>query len=268
MKKKFLILTLLIVLLITSVFSVKSLAASGDDGDYQVAVTMTANNQKVASGGEVLITVKVSNLKFSDTGFNKFKAYINYDTDVFEKLTESSIEGCDDWTPQYNEGTNIASLIKTSFQKTAGEIMQISLKTKEGLEDGVRGEVTLSTIVIGNDAEETNADNCTTTITIGNSASGVVTPTNTANATRNTPIPLNLTSNRSIPVNNISNDVANNAVSNNSVANNAIQVVNELEDDMPYTGFGDDGLSRIIIGVIFISLVIYIKIERMNRDIK
>ena len=51
------------------------------------------------------------------------------------------------------------------------------------------------------------------------------------------------------------------------MASNRIEVTNESDDDMPYTG-PEDGLARIIIGVIFISLVIYIKIERMNRDIK
>ena len=45
-------------------------------------------------------------------------------------------------------------------------------------------------------------------------------------------------------------------------------VTNESDYDMPYTGLESDALARIIIGVVFIGLVIYIKIQRMDKEMK
>ena len=103
MKKRFFVLTL-IIFLITSILSVKVFAANTE---YSFNTTLTANNTRVASGGEVLITVRISSLNFSETGFNTFKAYVDYDKNVFEQLTDSSIEGSSGWTANYAVGTSL-----------------------------------------------------------------------------------------------------------------------------------------------------------------
>ena len=280
MRKKFFVLSL-IMMLIINLLSVFATAAT-----YSFTVSMTANNSRVTAGSEVLITVKLSNLNVGENGINSFSAYLSYDTDVFETLTDSSVDGVNGWVPSYTTGTGKVSLYRPTFLKTDEEIMQISLKTKSGLTDGTQGEVKLSTIIVSNSSDEIMASPVSTNITIGsNTASDPVLPTPTNNAqpltlnatvTPTPQIPANNTTtiqpnvnNTTLvaPTTNTSNNVTNNVV-NSTPPNNQIQVVNESQNDMPYTGSEGDALVRIIIGVICIALVIYIKIERMDKEIR
>ena len=287
MKNKFLIVLSLFIIIITSVLTVTVFAA---ETNYSFNVSMTANNSKVKAGDEVLITVKVSNLNVGDNGINSFTAYLSYDSNVFEQPTESNIDGADGWKPNYTVGTTKIQLYRERFLKTDGEIMKITLKTKEGLADGTQGEVKLSTIVVSNSVDEITTSTKSTNITIGNEDSPVVSlpdSNNTikignsvsinpqSNSTNNLTVPTN---NAITPINSIITPTNNTTPANNTVneiplindSENQIQVINETESDsdIPYTGTDGDALIRIIIGVIFISLVIYIKIERMNKDIK
>ena len=91
----------------------------------------------------------------------------------------------------------------------------------------------------------------------------------------NSLIPLNTTplipentapTNNSTPVNNSTLLLP--TTNNTSNTTNEIPVVNEADSDIPYTGSESGALARIIVGVIFISLVIYIKMERINKDMK
>ena len=274
MRKRFLIVILLLMVLFTSILSVNAFAA---DSNYSYVVSMTANNTKVAPGNEVSITVKVSNLNVGDDGINSFSAYLAYDTNVFEPLTESSVDGLDGWKPSYTVGTGKIQLYRDKFLKTDGEIMEISLKTKSDVSVGTQGAVKLSTIIVSNSIDEiTTPKDVSTSITISSGDSGsseVIPPV----VTNSTPTPLNITptnntqqptditpTNSIVPINNVTDNEVNNV--ENQQTN--IQVVNESENDMPYTGTDSNALARIIIGVIFIALVMYIKIERMNKDIK
>ena len=279
MRKKLFIIVSLIIILMTNILSITVFAADDDESSGSFTLTMNATNSKVAPGGEVLITVKISSLKVGDSGISQFSAYLDYDTDVFEQLTESSVDGTDGWKPSYNVGTKKIQLYREKALKTDGEIMQISLKTKSDVEDGTQGKISFSSIFVSDSINEFSTQPISTSITVTSSTgpgaigSGSNTPTNSQ------PIPLNIgvstTPQNQIaqPVNNTVNNVVNNVVNNtvNNVVNNSsneIEVVNEVDSDMPYTGADDDALIRIIVGVIFIGLVMYIKIEKMNKDIK
>ncbi|MBR1540120.1 MAG: hypothetical protein IJ629_02955 [Clostridia bacterium] len=271
MKKKFLILSLLMMLII-ALLPVTATAAN-----YSFNTTMSKKPEgKIVSGNEVLITVSLSQLNVGENGINSFSAYLSYDTNVFETLTDSSVDGVNGWVPSYATGTGKVLLHRPTFLKGDEEIMQISLKTKAGLADGTQGEVKLSTIIVSNSSDEIMSSPVSTMVTIGTETAADPVQTNpNANVTPiqvepgnivPTPIPVNNTT----PVNNTLIVPVNNTtpVNNTVPQNNAIRVVNESGDDMPYTGTDSNALARIIIGVIFISLVIYIKIERMNKDIK
>ena len=286
MKRKILILSL-IIMLITSVLSISALAAT-----YNFTVSMTAKNSKVSAGSEVLITVKLSNLNVGENGINSFSAYLSYDTDVFETLTDSSVDGINGWVPSYTVGTGKVSLYRSTFLKTDEEIMQISLKTKADLQDGVQGEVKLSTIIVSNSSDEITASPVSTSITIGSENAGSdstgatqinVTPSNVvanntvdvipqitvANNTVNTTA--NTTTNVALNTSNVSSNNTSNVVAINTTNNTTNQTVvanTESNNDMPYTGTDSSALARIIIGFVFIGLSMYIKIERMNKDIR
>lgn len=269
--KKFLVLSLMMMLII-SLWPVVATAAN-----YSFTVSMTAKNSKVASGSGVMITVKLSNLNVGENGINSFSAYLSYDTNVFETLTDSSVDGLNGWVPSYTPGTGKVSLYRPTFLKTDEEIMTIELKTKSGLADGTQGEVKLSTIIVSNSSDEIMASPVSTNITIGTeTAIDPVNPNPVANVTPievnpgnvvPTPVPV---VNNAAPANNstVIGPITNSVPTNNSVSTNRIQVANESGSDIPYTGTDSNGLAKIIIGVIFISLVIYIKIERMDKEIK
>ena len=274
MGKKLFIMVSLIMILMTSILSISVFAADGDsDGSF--TLTMNATNSKVAPGGEVLITVKISSLNVGDSGVSQFSAYLDYDTDIFEQLTESSIDGTDGWKPSYNVGTNKVQLYREKALKTDGEVMQISLKTKSDVEDGTSGKVSFSSIILSDSVNQYSTQPISTSITVTSNPGAGAVGSSSNTPTNSQPIPLNIgvsntPENRALPLNNTVNNVVNNTT-NNVVVNNSsneIEVVNEVDSDMPYTGTDGDALIRIIIGVIFIGLVMYIKIERMNKDIK
>lgn len=265
MKRKFYI-VLLFMILIIGLLTVKVSALS-------FTATMSSSNVTVDAASEVVITVKISNLDVGDNGINSFSAYLSYDTDVFETLTKSSIDGLNGWMPAFAPGTGRVTLEKSQFVNSDEEIMQISLKTKSGLENGTQGLVKLTRIVASNSADEISASDVSTTITIGKET---VTPqpnTNTENPGTITPTPIDPvitpnTNNTNNNINNTNNTNTNTNTSKNETNNKNIgptnNTINESEHDIPYTGSDSSSLSKIILGVIFIALATYIKIERMK----
>jgi hypothetical protein len=238
--------------------------------------SMTASNQKVTAATEVVVTVKISNLDVGDNGLNSFTANLYYDSDVFESLTDSSVEGLNGWKAAYSSGTGKMTLQKSSFVKSDEEIVQISLKTKSGLSDNTQGEVKLSQIIASNSVDEISANSVSTTITISSASTNTIIeiPTNntvntvpTNNTVENNVINITPTNNtNTINTTNNTNETNNVNITNNANTNNAI-VDNTVENDMPYTGSESSSLSKIIIGIILLAMVAYIKIERM-KDIK
>jgi hypothetical protein len=263
MKRKVCILLLIMMLIITS------LAVRVNADSFNT--TLTASKSSVEAGSELTITVKVSNLDVGDNGINSFSAYLSYDMDMFESLSSSSVDGLGKWTAAYAPGTGKMTLQNSSFVNNDEEILQITLKTKSGLAEGTQGEVKLSNILASNSATEISCQAVSTTITIGEEASSTGNVTNiiSTNTTNNTSNGINVIT----PVNNtIKNNTSNNTA--NNVANSANNTSNSViigstntveDDDMPYTGSESSALSRIIIGVVLISLVSYIKIERMKE---
>jgi hypothetical protein len=238
--------------------------------------TMTSSNVTVDAASEVVITVKISNLDVGDNGINSFSAYLSYDTDVFETLTKSSIDGLNGWMPAFAPGTGRVTLEKSQFVNSDEEIMQISLKTKSGLENGTQGLVKLTRIVASNSADEISASDVSTTITIGQETVTPQPDTNTVNPGNITPTPIDPVitpntnntnninnTNNTNNINNTNTNTSKNETNNKNIGptNNTI---NESEHDIPYTGSDSSSLSKIILGVIFIALATYIKIERMK----
>lgn len=252
MKRRILILSMIVMLIMTFLSTVVIAATT----NYTFIVSMNAKNSRVTAGSEVLITVKLSNLNVGENGINSFSAYLSYDTDVFEVLTESSVDGCNGWVASYNAGTGKVSLYKPTFLTSDEEVMQISLKTKADLSDGTHGEVKLSMPIVSNSNDEIAGSAVSTNITIGSGENP-----NPPVLTNTVPIPINTTvpepepEPEPVPL-------------PEPEPKNEIVVANEIETDIPYTGTDSNALAKIIIGVIFIALVLYIKIERMNKNIR
>lgn len=235
--------------------------------------TITPSATTVAESTEFIVTVKVSNLDVGTNGINGLTGYLKYDTDVFETISESSIEGLNSWTPKLDETTGKISLIKNNFVTSAQEVFQITLKTKSDV-SGKTGTISYSNISASNSETTITANDISTSITVGTPSVTNTQQTNTtsnisvisANTSTNT-----VTNNTLNSVNTITNNTVNNAV--NNMANNAVSsYVNTLtnttsESDMPKTGV-DDTILKVMFVVIVVALVFYIKIEKINKDMK
>ncbi len=260
MKRKFNF-VLLVFLLIFSISTIIVNAA-----DLSFTTTMTPSSTSVSDGAEVVVTVSISNLNVGDSGINAFSAYLSYDSDVFEALTDSSVEGLNNWATTYSATSGQILLTKNSFVNSDEDIMQITLKTKEGLEAGTEGTVSLTGILVSNSEDQVSGSNVSTTITVGEGTETEGNTTNTTNviqiepSTNNTNTGNTDNTNNNANTNNSSNNAANSVYNIGSNNNNTPE-----DKDIPYTGVSGDAFIKIILGVIFIALVIYIKIRKMDE---
>ena len=232
--------------------------------------TMTPSATTVDESTEFTITVKVSNLDVGTNGINSLSGFLKYDTEVFDTITESSIEGLNSWSSTFDESTGKITLTKNTFVKSTQEVFQITFKTKEGV-TGQSGTISYSDIVASNSETDISATEISTSITVGTAAA---TDSDTSNTTSNVAV---VTAN-TVTINTVTstNTTENNTVENNTTentSNNALSsYVNTMtntnsESDMPDTGV-DDTVLFLIFATVGIALIFYIKIEKLNKDIR
>lgn len=246
---------------------------------YSYNTSMTPSSTSVGSSEELTVNVKVSNLDVGD-GINTFSGVISYDQEIFEKISDSSVEALNGWSANYNSDNGKVTLTKMNKVKTEEDILQITLKTKSDA-SGV-GKVSLTSIVASNSQDDISGTDISVSITVGSGT----TSTNTAviNAITNTAT-INATStNRTIisPVtNNTVNNTSNNNKVNNTIQNNSVNTntrnnavssyvntsATSSNEDMPHTGV-EDTLFYIIIAIVIAAIVFYIKFEKINKEMK
>ena len=258
MKNKLCVLGL-IMIMILSVLSISVQALSFN-------VSMTPNKTRVEDASEFTVTVKVSNLDVGSNGINGLTASLAYDTEVFETINESNIDGLNNWSVEYETNGKVSAK-KNSFVNDDEEVFQITLKTKSGVEEGKTGTVSLSNIIATNSDDKIDATKVSTTITIGSQQTTITPPTsnNSSNINNNTiQITPNNNTSKQNESNNTTNNVTNNAT-NNVVSNYTSNNSSNSNQDMPYTGTEGNSIVKIIIGIVLIAIVIYIKIEKLKE---
>lgn len=252
MEKKFLKITIITMLLICVCITIVNA--------YSFTATMTPSSSTVAESKEFTVQVKVSNLDVGTNGINELSGYFKYNTDVFEAINDSSIEGLNSWICTYNKDNGKITLTKTTFVKTEEAVFQVTLKTKSGV-TGSEGEISFTNISASNSAQNISAGDISTIITIGTADENVATTENTA-----TNIAINITSNL-LAGNTNTNTNTNNVVNNTSNVTPYVNVVESSNSDIPYTGV-EDTLVYIIVALIVVAGVLYIKFEKINKDIR
>ncbi len=231
--------------------------------------TMTPSATTVKEATEFTITVKVSNLDVGANGINSLEGYLKYDTDVFENISESSIEGLNSWVAKFDETTGKISLTKNTFVTSTQEVFQVAFKTKSGV-SGKSGNILYSDIIASNSETTISATDISTSITIGNASEG-----NTSNTISN----ISAIQTNTVSINAITstgNNVTTNTANTTNTTNNTNQAVSSYVNTMTNTNAGtempntgvDDTILKLIFVVIAVALVFYIKIERLNKDLK
>ena len=249
--------------------------------------TMTPSATNVKEATEFTIIVKVSNLDVGANGINSLEGYLKYDTDVFETISESSIEGLNNWSAKFDEATGKISLTKNTFVTSTQEVFQVTFKTKSAV-SGKSGTISYLDIVAANSETNISATDISTSITVGNGGNSnsnsnstsntsntlnisTISPTNTSrNTNTNTSRNTNTNTSRNTNTNtnrNTNTNTNKNAITVNSSNNAVSSYVNTTsEEDMPKTGVNDTIL-LLIFGVIAVAMVFYIKFEKLNKDL-
>ena len=108
-------------------------------------VEASADKTEIKTGETVKVTFKLKDFNLSgDTkGVISFGGEIKYDTNVFEKLTDSDIAGINGWTPYPNLDNNKVVLMGSKGIKADQEVLVITLKAKTTLTAGTT-KVTLA----------------------------------------------------------------------------------------------------------------------------
>lgn len=276
MKKK--LFSIILMIVIVALMAIPASALS-------FTATMTPSATTVQESTEFTITVKVSNLDVGTNGINLLSGYLKYDTEVFETISESSIEGLNSWSANFDATTGKISLTKNTFVTSTQEVFQITLKTKTGI-NGKSGTISYSNIIASNSESDISATDISTSIKIGSTEEGGEEETPANNTVSNATVNNTVTIAPNITANNVSNKVntinavTNNSVSlstnntaNNSTNNTVSSYVNTMtnttvdSETMPNTGVNDTILYLIFI-VIAIAIVFYIKIEKLNIDMR
>ena len=111
---------------------------------------------------------------------------------------------------------------------------------------------------------EFSASDVSTKVMIGTSSGNIANVSNTGSTNG---APVEIVQNR---VNNVTTNSSTNVARNNSVNNSItsfVNTTNETDDDIPYTGV-EDTIPFILVGIVALAIVFYIKIEKLNNDMK
>ena len=249
MKKKIVkisIIALLLVWVYTTIVNALSFSA-----------TMNPSSTAVDESTEFTVRVFVSNLDVGTNGINTLSGTLKYDADVFEEITDSSIEGLNSWSPSFNQSAGKITLTKTTFVKSEEAVFQVTFKTKSNI-TAESGTILVTNIVASNSETEIKASDISTKITIGADNSNTANVTNENNTGVLNIVPINV---NNTAKNNTSNNVVNNTSRYNVVNNTS------TDDDIPYTGV-EDTILYVIIALIAVAIVFYIKFEKVNKEIR
>lgn len=222
------------------------------------SATMTPSSSAVEESTEFTIRVSVSNLDVGSNGINTLSGTLKYDEDVFEEITDSSIEGLNSWSQSFNQTTGKITLTKTTFVKSEEAVFQVTFKTKSNISEE-SGTIFFTDIIASNSETEINASDISTKIIIGTENANVANVANNTNTSVLNIVPIVAN------VNNTTNNTVNNTVNNTyryNVVNNT-----STEEDIPYTGV-EDTILYIIIALIVVAIVFYIKFEKVNKEIR
>lgn len=248
MKKKFLkIVTIAMLLVITYATIVRALS---------LTVSMETNTTTVAEATEFTVQVKVSNLDVGENGINSLTGTLKYNKDIFEEITESSIEGLNGWSTSYEKDSGKITATKQSFVKSEEAVFNITLKTKANI-TGKEGVVEFADVKAFNSDSQIDAQNISVTILIGTETGNTANTTNTANV-----ISINASSNNAA---NKNTNKTNNTTNTNNNVGSYINAANILNDNIPNTGVKDTlGIAIFVLAVI--AIIVFIRIERINKE--
>lgn len=271
MRKSKIILSLLIISMLASkTFAVKAvnlengaiqnteISTQADDTtdatERSLVFTPTPSSTKLNEGEEITITLELSDIKMGQDGINTFGGKLEYDENVFEKVTSDDISSQNNWSIAYNDeetakkGTFLATINTGTSKNQVIGIIKLKVKTNLKSQDTEIKFTSLSSV-----AEDTvKLDDQTLKFSV----TGTVVPDDDKKDD-NKKDDKNNTVENTIVIGNVTNDI--------EVVENTITVDNtQSNTKLPQTGELDVVIAVLALGLI--AVVSYIQIKR-NRDL-
>lgn len=282
MRKSKIILSLLIISMLASkTFAVKAVNLENDviqnteistqaDGttdntERSLVFTPTPSSTKLNEGEEITITLELSDIKMGQDGINTFGGKLEYDENVFEKVTSDDVSSQNNWSIAYNDeetakkGTFLATINTGTSKNQVIGIIKLKVKTNLKSQDTEIKFTSLSSV-----AEDTvKLDDQTLKFSV----TGTVVPDDDKKDDDkkdddkkdddNKKDDKNNTVENTIVIGNVTNDI--------EVVENTITVDNtQSNTKLPQTGELDVAIA--VLALALIAVVSYIQIKR-NRDL-
>ena len=126
MKKITCIITMILIFIISSNISYASETKS-------FGISLKSTKTQVNPSDEITITLRIKDFKNITEGIYSFLTTIQYDKNVFEKLTETSVKGLGTWSsvPTFNPENGMLLADSGSGVKTESDVFSITFKVKE-----------------------------------------------------------------------------------------------------------------------------------------
>lgn len=267
MRKSKIILSLLIISMLASkTFAVKAVNLENDviqnteistqaddttdNTKRSLVFTPTPSSTKLNEGEEITITLELSDIKMGQDGINTFGGKLEYDENVFEKVTSDDISSQNNWSIAYNDeetakkGTFLATINTGTSKNQVIGIIKLKVKTNLKSQDTEIKFTSLSSV-----AEDTvKLDDQTLKFSV----TGTVVPDDDKKDDDK-----NNTVENTIVIGNVTNDI--------EVVENTITVDNtQSNTKLPQTGELDVAIAVLVLALI--TVVSYIQIKR-NRDL-
>ncbi len=102
---------------------------------YKIEAQLVGSVEELEAGQEVIVTLKFNKYNQIVKGINAFKATLQYDEEIFEKVVQSDFKTENDWEElKYNVETKELVAIKKAGSKKEEDILQLKLKVKNEIE--------------------------------------------------------------------------------------------------------------------------------------
>ncbi len=132
----------------------------------KIGAKLTSSMEELKSGQEVTITLKFDKYNQIIKGINAFKATLQYDEGIFEKVTQANFTTKSDWEElKYNAETKELVAIKKAGSKSEEDILQLKLKVKNEIEPG-KTDIKIGQIVTSEGKEDLLLEDATMDIDI------------------------------------------------------------------------------------------------------
>lgn len=102
--------------------------------------TATPNKTTVEPGGEIEVTLDISNIDLGENGMNTIEGILQYDHSIFEEIKSSNITALNGWGITYNDEKNdlngkFLGILFSDGVKNDQSIAKIKFKVKSDIED-------------------------------------------------------------------------------------------------------------------------------------